>query len=505
MDNIQYLEEVGNAHRKEYAQYFTPAPIALFMRKWLAYNGSATSVFDPAFGLGAFWEVMPDNCEFHGLDVDVKIIDYYESYTSNRPTELTQGNYLLIFGKKYKNIICNPPYLKFQKFDKKEEAIEAIKSKLGISLSGYTNIASAFLIKSLCELEDGGRLAYIMPSEFLNTGYGKQIKEVLIKGQHLAHLIQIECEQDAFPDAITSLCILLYDSSRHFESLKFHSIRCLEELDSLLSREPINDVSYKSLKPNHKWGVYFEKDKVFDSFSHNKFVQLSNYGHFARGIATGANEFFILRKSEIERLSLQESDYSCCITKSMQINKPVFTQDDFNHLSSEDAPVYLFNISRKPSDFATAYIEYGEKKGYNKGFLTQNRSPWYKMERREPAPILLNVFSRDGYKVVRNLSSVQTLTSFHCFYPNMFGLNYINALFLFLLSNIGHKVLASSVRKYGNKLTKFEPNDLNNAFVPSECFLDAIPKEIISRLMERLGHGEQVMPEVDSLFEKLIS
>ncbi len=475
------------------------------MRKWLARDGLATSILDPAFGLGAFWEVLPDNSEFHGIDIDSMIIDYYKAHTDNGPKELTQGNYLLCFGKKYKNIICNPPYLKFQKFDKKEEALDAIKSNYGVMLSGYTNIASAFLLKSLFDLEDGGRLAYIMPSEFLNAGYGKTIKEHLIKGRHLAHLIQIECEQDAFPDATTSLCIILYDSSVQFDSIAFHSINNLNELDSVLSNDPVNIIPYNNVQVNGKWGIYFNKNNNQAWQSNDKFVKLSEYGHFARGIATGANEFFVLRRSEIDKLSLETTDYSCCITKSMQISKPVFTQDDFNELASQDAPVYLFNVAKSPSTSAASYIKYGEMKGYNNGYITQNRSPWYKMERREPAPILLNVFSRNGYKVIRNLSSVQSLTSFHCFYPNLFGWNLLNPLFLFLFSNVGHVVLSASMRKYGNKLEKFEPNDLNNAMVPSEAFLSGIPEKKISHCMKRLAAGEDPTEEIDSLFKELIS
>ena len=504
LDTTQYLQTVGGAHRKEYAQYFTPTQVAMFMRKWLAENLLDTSVLDPAFGLGAFWEVMPNNSEFYGIDIDARIIDYYKTHTENGPKELIQGNYLLNFGKKYKNIICNPPYLKFQKFDNKEEVLEAIRSNYGVSLSGYTNIASAFLLKSLFDLEDGGRLAYIMPSEFLNAGYGKIIKEQLMKGRHLVHLIQIECEQDAFPDATTSLCIVLYDSSAQYDSIAFHSIVDLKELDSFSSHEPINTVSYNNIKANSKWGMYFNKKSCQTRVPRDKFVKLSEYGHFARGIATGANEFFVLRKSEIDKLSLQTTDYSCCITKSMQICKPVFTQEDFNELASKDASVYLFNVSQYPSISAVSYIKYGEMKGYNKGYITQNRSPWYKMERRDPAPILLNVFSRNGYKIIRNYSSVQSLTSFHCFYPNLFGFKYVNPLFLYLYSNVGHTILSASIRKYGNKLEKFEPNDLNNAMVPSESFLRGISDWKITKCMEKLASGEDAMEEIDLMFKELI-
>ena len=59
---------------------------------------------------------------------------------------------------------------------------------------------NSYLIKSLSEIGNAGRLAYIMPLEFLNTGYGKPVKSRLIDGGHLAAIISLDCERDVFPD-----------------------------------------------------------------------------------------------------------------------------------------------------------------------------------------------------------------------------------------------------------------------------------------------------------------
>lgn len=503
-DYDNYIATVGNEHRKQYAQYFTPLPIARFMRNWLLNGKTNIEIFDPAFGLGAFFDDCAGEIHFSGMEVDTVILDFYKSQVSSEySSSIIQGDYLLHFGSKYPNIICNPPYLKFQKFGQKEKVLEEFKKRFYVVLSGYTNIASAFLVKSMFELADGGRLAYIMPSEFLNTGYGRQIKELFIQKRHLAHVIRIECEEDAFPDATTSLCILLLDSAQPYDNLSFYSVSSLDELESVLDN-PIKSIPYRDLRAEEKWGTHFESDSVTSKISERHLVELSVYGHFARGIATGANDFFVLKKSEISKLDLCPEDYTPCITKSAQIKKPIFTEEDFQTLSAIDAPVYLFNVGNRHSMQASAYIRYGEEHGMNNGYLTQNRSPWYKMERREPAPIMLNVFSREGYKVVRNTSCVQSLTTFHCFYPNLFGRQRIDVLFLYLLSNVGHQILSSSMRNYGNKLNKFEPNDLNKAFVPSESFFDSISTDVVHGLMEKVASGENVMKEIDSLFMPLV-
>ncbi len=498
-----YLSAVGIEHRKRFAQFFTPKPIACFMNNWVLGGGSS-AIFDPAFGLGAFAENAPEDVAFSGMEIDTRIIECYRSSFPESKVVITNDNYLLQYGDVYDNIVCNPPYLKFQKFEQKETVLKHFEKKYGIRLSGYTNIASAFLVKSILELRPGGRLAYIMPIEFLNTGYGRQIKELLIHRKHFFAIIKIECETEAFPDATTSLCILLYDSSKRYNDLSFITIHRLEELeeDSLL--ETARLVSYNDLRINEKWMPLFDKCDDNPKVSSRFAARLSLYGHFSRGIATGSNGFFVLKKSTIDRLNLPSNECSPCITKSAQITKTIIVQEDFDQLSTADAPDNLFTVGSKHYRQAGEYISFGEKTGVNNGYITRNRTPWYKMEKRLPAPILLNVFSRGGYKVIRNMSNVQSLTSFHCFYPNMFGELRVNALFLYLFSDIGHRILASSIRKYGNNLDKFEPNDLNEAIVPSEAFLDSIPSAKIEACYRKLAAGEDIEPELSVMFQPLL-
>ena len=506
MEKIEhsYLERVGLAHRKKFAQFFTPKFITEFMLNWILAGSTHTHIFDPAFGLGAFYYHCPEKVHFLGQDIDPEILNYFTSNFPNADVTLFNKNYLLSFGKKYQNIICNPPYLKFQYFDDRKLIFEEIEKHYGVKLSGYTNIASAFLVKAICELATGGRLAFIMPSEFLNTGYGKTVKELLILKKHLYAIIKIECETDVFSDATTSLCILLYDSAESTKNLSFFSVNTIDKLSNILNTTPVSYIPYSQLNPDVKWDVYFNLHSTEYTYCNSRLVKLSTYGHFSRGIATGANEFFILKKSDITSLKLEERDYIPCITKSCQITTPIFDECAFKDLLNADAPVLLFNPTDPISPAAKMQIEYGEKNEFNKGFLTKNRSPWYKMEHRNQAPILLNVFSRGGYKVVRNYSSAKTLTSYHCFYPNLFGNIYIDALFLYLYSRTGHKILSSAKREYGNKLAKFEPNDLNNAMVPTESFLSSIPQYKIEELLMNLRKGIDIQPDLDEMFQPLL-
>ena len=270
-----------------------------------------------------------------------------------------------------------------------------------------------------------------------------------------------------------------------------------------MESEPAAEVTYGQLAPEDNWLLHFDDNPI--AVDKARTVPLAQYGRFSRGIATGANKFFALRPSRARDLGLADSEVVGSITKSAQVNAPVFTAADYDELVRRDDPVLLLDLKGQVSDSAIGYIRYGELKGYNQGFITRNRKPWYRMEKRSPSPILLGVFSRGGYKVVRNKSGVLNLTCFHGFQPNIWGEKYVDRLFLYLHSETGREITSLSMRRYGDALDKFEPNDLNKAAVPVPQIFDEIPDEHVAEAFVQLEERGTIPAFVESWFENLKS
>lgn len=499
---LEYTQYVEDEHRKSFGQFFTHPNVAEFMTRWVLASGQS-SLFDPAFGLGAFYEAIPkdSNIVFSACEIDAKIIEFWKRKTNASSEFIVIEDYLHSWWQSHSNIVCNPPYMRFQKFLNRNLVFQEFRRHLGIRLSGYTNIASAFLLKSLSELGSSGRMAYIMPLEFLNAGYGSLIKERLIESGHLFAIISFDCEKDIFPDVITSAGIILYDKGVYYSSVKFYSVKSITELKEFRKIEPISDISLKDLIPNSKWLPLFRRRKF--EVDKTRTTTLDLYGRFSRGIATGVNEFFVLRPSIAKEKGVIDSECVPCITKSSQIGKPVFNDADYDALFVSDKPVLLFSANGAHSERAEEYIQLGETAGFNKRFLTRNRRPWYKIERRLPLPLLLGVFSRGGYKIILNKSNALSLTCFHGFQPNLLGRDYIDHLFLYLFSQTGREILSLSRRKYGDFLYKFEPNDLNQSLVPSIDFLASLPSEKVSEAVQFIEKTNQMPPWGEELFLKM--
>lgn len=473
------------------------------MVQWVLGSGH-TVLFDPAFGLGAFREPVRKESAigFSASEIDPHIIRFWERQAGQTAEFVAVEDYLLTWGKVHQNIVCNPPYMRFQKFLNRKAVFSSFQKKLGIRLSGYTNTASAFLVKSISELAPAGRLAYIMPLEFLNAGYGTIVKQQLIESRHLSAVLHLDCEKDVFPDVTTSIGIVLFDKAVRQDTVKFYSLRSVDDLSEFYRICPISEVPCGRLDPSQKWLPLFQKS-VFAVDTKESTV-LRSFGRFSRGIATGANEFFVLRPSSVRKMAIDE-DSECvpCITKSSQVCAPVFDASDYAALYTTDKPVLLFSPKQKQSCGAAEYIKYGETAGFNVRFLTKSRKPWYKTESRHPAPLLLGVFSRGGYKVILNRTKALHLTCFHGFQPNLFGEQHLEHIFLYLCSNIGRELISLSMRKYGDSLDKFEPNDLNDALAPSADFLAAMPKDKVPAAVQEIAQTGRAPSWVEGFFAQL--
>lgn len=488
MRESEYIKNTPLSHRKDYGQFFTPPSVSRLMAQWVM-KCKPRKILDPAFGLGVFYDEAFRNkpiqdVQFIGYEIDKNIIDYLNGNRNKTNLTLYHSDYLEADSGTFDGIICNPPYMRFQKFLKRHDVLPIIEKQIGKKLAGYSNISSVFLVKALNELNDNGNLAFIMPSEFFNTGYGKEIKKSLLDTHLLKQIIIFSNEKEIFPDAITTVCVLLCRNDRKEEPIKITRIKTRDDIDKIsdISNYYQRKTDSSELPFNKKWtpiilSLFAEQIAPAD------FVRLSLYGAFTRGIATGANRFFALTKTEIDRLKLDDTDICKCITKSAQIRKPVFTECDFRNLYDSDKPVHCLNVSDHKRNSIQKYIKEGEDLGYHKRYLTRMRRPWYKIEHRKPAPILFGVFNRGRFKVIRNFTNAVNFTCFHSFYPNMFGEHLVNKLFVYFLSDTGQETIKFNKRSYGDNLDKFEPGDLNDCLCPNqeqfEMFNDKEAEEII--------------------------
>lgn len=462
-------------HRKKYAQFFTPYSIADFMAKWILGNKELKNVLEPAFGLGIFSRILLNynkTLNIKGFEVDEKIFDVAVNFfQKNHNIDIKLNDYICSdWESKYDGIICNPPYFKFHDYDNKT-LLKEIEEKIGFKLSGFTNLYAIFLLKSIYQLAANGRAAYIVPSEFLNSDYGKLVKSYLVKSKTLRHIIVINFNENVFDDALTTASILLLANDGELGKVQFTNVNSVSEikkLDRLIQLYPDRNenaqtVNFEHLNPEIKWKSFYQKQ---NSPKYKNLVPFSDFGKVVRGIATGANDYFVFNRSKAKKIGIENKYLIPCITRAIDAKTNFFRLEDFNELEYNDKPVYLLNAVEPIDKNVSEYIALGEKEEINKKFLTATRKPWYSLEKRPPSPIWVSVFNRSGLRFIKNEAGLSNLTTFHCIYPNknsLFSDIHIDLLFAYLITDIAKEIFEDNQREYGNGLMKFEPNDINKA------------------------------------------
>ncbi|HPA13343.1 MAG TPA: N-6 DNA methylase [Bacteroidales bacterium] len=492
-----YSKITSLEHRRKFAQFFTPFQLATLMADWLLGNKNLKTVLEPAFGLGVFSRALiskKSDLSIKGFDIDEKIFaESKEIFNNTSIVELHLKDYMFNdWNNKYDGIICNPPYFKFHDYDNKT-ILNEIKNRLKIKLSGFTNLYTLFLLKSIYQLNPNGRLAYIIPSEFLNSDYGKHVKSALTKNNVLRHIVVFDFEENIFDDALTTACILLCSNDKHNQKVKFSTIKEIDDLELIrtyISEYPlysIDDSTFNNnkLEPKVKWRKYYQKQ---NGIRYKNLIPFSSAAKVVRGIATGANEYFTFSKSKANQYGIDKKYLLPCICKAVDVRDNFFTEDNYHSLIKSDRQTYLLNAYDSKDENVLKYIDFGEKTGIDKKYLTANRTPWYSLENRPPSPIWVSVFNRSGLKFIRNEANIFNLTTFHCVYPvqnSLFDNINIDVLFAYLLTDIAREIFEDNCREYGNGLQKFEPNDLNKAMMLDLTLLDKKTENKIIELYKK--------------------
>ena len=504
MTEKEYAGVVGLEHRKRFAQFFTPEVIADFMARWVLDGRKKMDVLEPAFGLGAFSRsLFKQNPKVRvvGYEADETIYNYAAENVAQAGSDVLLYNedYLRAsWEDKYDGIICNPPYLKFHDYDN-ASLVPLVNEQLGIRLNGFTNLYTLFLLKSISQLRDGGRMAYIVPSEFLNSDYGVEVKRALLRSGVLKHVVVVDFTQCAFDDALTTACILLCHKDGSLSEVRFSHVSDVGQLQASLA--DYSAWAADQLKPETKWKQYYEGARSAD---YRHLVPFSTFGKVSRGIATGANDYFTFRESKKELYGIPERCLMRCVCHSTDVHGLFFTDDDFQRLSHSDKAVYLFNGCADVEDeHVREYISLGEETGADKRYLTASRKPWYAIENRKPSPIWVSVFNRKGLRFVRNIAGVSNLTTFHCVYDA--GVVDIDVLFGYLVTNVAKEIFMDNSRQYGNGLVKFEPNDLNKGKAVDLRLLTEEEAQLVSAASQRLqrqGSEGEIILLLDSFFRE---
>jgi adenine-specific DNA-methyltransferase len=472
--------------RRKRGEFFTPVPIARVMAAWTLRNGDER-VLDPCTGPGtllaaAHTRLSELGCkdtseQLQGVELSplARTFASLALAPSLIVPNINQADFLTSFrGRRgtFDAIIANPPYSRHQSLDAtyKGEIADLTDKILRVRTNRRAGIHLHFLARALELLRVGGRLAFLTSRELLDAQYGAALRAYLLSSSKLRALVLFDSKVLTFDGVLTTSAITFLERGvPDRSSVRIVDVKMLPSAEELMTAivdaDPRSFTWGRSLNVEHieieraaKWSTLVAVKE--HAQPDNGLVPLGELVTAKRGIATGANRFFLLSSAEASAAGLRSQSLRAAIGRARLSKGARITKRDFRRWEKRGERVWLLDIRDRPSPEEEEYLNFGVEQGLPRRFLCRARKCWYQMERREPPPILATYMSRTGLRFFQNSAELVPLNVFHGLYPKGLTNAQVGRLLECLNAEDFRSRVSKAARSYGGGLLKVEPREL---------------------------------------------
>lgn len=456
--------------------FYTPTPIADFILKW-AFNGNKSlDILEPSCGDGVFLEQIKNGGYSYNsiLAIEFDEIEAIKSRNLNIAKTTVENNEFHKFcnstDKRFDLIIGNPPYIRYQFFDKQQQhEASVIFNRANLKYSKLTNAWVSFIVGSSLLLKESGKIGFVLPAEILQVSFALTLRKYLAQFYNKISIVSFE--KLVFPDIQQEVVLLLCEkdkSDTHFiEHIEVRDASDLQNLDVTRLKAPKKKIDFKS----NKWTFYFLDQREIDFIeSVKKNKALKTLGHFAKvevGITTGANPFFTVPLSTVQFYDLHDFAKPM-VGRSVQVSSAVFTTEDWKKNQNAEARSNLLVFPPKDKlnghIGARDYIAFGESHKIHKGYKCGIRDEWQIV----PSlwiPDALFVRRNNVYpKFLINEAQAYTTDTMHRVKINE-GINK-NALVASYYNSLSLAFTEICGRSHGGGVLELMPNEVESVVIP---------------------------------------
>lgn len=495
--------------------YYTAPSLAAWLCSW-AIRSATDRVLEPSCGDGTFLDAAGERLDTVGLEgraadqmVGLEILEA-EAAKARRRLEARQGpqagkmvetgDFFAWWERSEKGsfdaVVGNPPFIRYQSFPEPHRArAMAIMKGLGLTPNRLTNIWVPFVAAATASLRPGGRLALVLPAELLQVSYAAQLRSFLTDRFCRIHLVS--CNELFFANAEQEVILLLADGARCPSREKTCEVTLTESatvgdiVDTPVA-ELLSGASPKTIKhDSEKWLKYFLSSAEIGLMralrASDRVTTLKTFADVNVGVVTGRNQFFVLRRSELDRLNIVGCTVPL-VSRSVHLKGAQVDVADWRGLAKADERVHLLDLEplngSKPTPELDVYIKDGERMLVHQGYKCSIRTPWYAV----PAIWTPDAFVfRQIYnfpRVVLNKAGATATDTIHRMKCRADVEETVANTYTYLTAASAE----IEGRSYGGGVLELEPTEATNLLMPAEL-CDAMPVDESDGLIRqgRLG------------------
>lgn len=474
------------AERNRLGQFATPTGLARqVLRLGLSHlpPGEAVRFVDPALGTGAFYSALLAERGDRALDralgveLDPAVLAQARALWAGEALQIRAGDFTALRPgpeDRANLLIANPPYVRHHHLGRalKAQLQARTQAATGLRLSGLAGLYCAFLLLSRAWMAPGGLAVWLIPSEFMDVNYGDAVRRFLLEQVTLLRIHRADPEEVQFGDALVSSAVLVLRNNAPDVN---HAVRFT--FGGTLERPAVSrDVPARALAEQPRWTRYpgepAEAPEAEGAEAEG--TPLGDLFTVRRGVATGANGFFVLDEARVTALDLPREHLRALLPppRRLPVDRVEARAD-----GSPDLPDRRWLLScRLPEAEVAArhpalwrYLQSGVP-SVARGYLCSRRSPWYAQECRAPAPLLCTYMGRGDrgrpFRFILNRSTAIAANVYLMLYPKpalaaaMAEDPEVITRIWRHLNGLPPEALVREGRVYGGGLFKLEPAEL---------------------------------------------
>lgn len=359
--------------------------------------------------------------------------------------------------------VGNPPYVRHHHLSASTKRWAVTTGKrLGYRVSALAGLHAHFFLATAVHARPGDIGCLVTSAEWLDVNYGSIVRDLLLDQLGGQALHVIDPRAVPFEDAMTTAAITCFEAGTR----KAMKLRLVAEAAQLRDLGQGQTLAREVLAKAHRWTPLLRAVPIARDADTE--VPLRAVARVHRGVATGANQFFVLTRERARNLGIEEWCRPAITHAEEILHAGGIVRDGPDRRLLLDVPA---DVNRKAHPQLDAYLRLGERLQDGKPpicdrYLPSHRRPWWYLGRSALPPIVATYMARQAPVFALNPDGLALVNIAHGIYPR----HPLTADQLVALVNVLNDARSSfrgNGRTYHGGLEKFEPCEMEDLLIPT--------------------------------------